>query len=156
MAREVMRRKAGDNEYLHKDFHGALSAGLIYLEERYGADAVREYLRDFAREFYAPSRDDLKKRGLLALKEHFEKTYEIEGGQVEIDLCEDQMVMEVAFCPAIDHMRKHGYEISPLWSETIGAVNQALCEDSDFEAELVEYDSQTGRSVQRFRRRRGP
>ena len=26
MPREVMRRKAADNPYLHKDFHGALSA----------------------------------------------------------------------------------------------------------------------------------
>ena len=38
--REVIRRNAADNVYLHKDFHGALSTGLAYLEQRYGAVLV--------------------------------------------------------------------------------------------------------------------
>ena len=50
-----MRRTASDNVYLHKDFHGALSAGIEYLHQRYGEDAVREYLRRFTLAFHAPS-----------------------------------------------------------------------------------------------------
>ena len=41
MAKEVMRRQASDNPYLHRDFHGALSAGIEYLDRHYGEDAVR-------------------------------------------------------------------------------------------------------------------
>ncbi len=47
MARQVMRREASDNEYLHRDFHGALSAAIEYLDRRYGEEAVRSYLREF-------------------------------------------------------------------------------------------------------------
>ena len=59
MAREVMRRHASDNEYLHKDFHGALSCGIEYLHEIYGEDAVRRYLHDFALSYYTPLRREL-------------------------------------------------------------------------------------------------
>ena len=48
MAKQVMRRNAADNEYLHKDFHGALSAGLEYLHDQYGEAAVREHVEDCA------------------------------------------------------------------------------------------------------------
>jgi len=42
MPKEVMRRQASDNRYLHRDFHGAMSLALEYLRIRYGEDAVRE------------------------------------------------------------------------------------------------------------------
>ena len=53
MGREVVSRAARDNRYLHKDFHGALSVGLRYLEREFGEEAVRQYLRQFAAEFYS-------------------------------------------------------------------------------------------------------
>ena len=59
----VMRRKAGDNKYLHKDFHGALSCGIEYLHRHYGKKAVREYLDAFASTYYMPLRRKVKKNG---------------------------------------------------------------------------------------------
>ena len=153
MTKEVMRRRAADNQYLHKDFHGALSAGLDYLAEHYGEQAVCDYLRQFTLTFYAPLREQLKKRGLVALKEHFEKIYEIEGSDIGIEFSEDEMILRVQACPAVTHMRGHGYKVSPLFYETTKTVNEALCEGSEFAAKLVEYDDQTGKSVQRFYRR---
>ena len=155
MTKEVMHREAADNQYLHKDFHAALSAGLDYLAEHHGQQAVRDYLRRFALTFYAPLREQLKKRGLVALKEHFEKIYEIEGGDIGIEFSDDEMILRVRACPAVTHMRGHGYKVSPLFCETTKTVNEALCEDSEFAAELVEYDGQAGKSVQRFYRRMG-
>ena len=75
MAKETMRRHASDNPYLHRDFHGALSVGIEYLHERFGEDAVREYLRAFTRAYYAPLIEAVKSRGLAALGEHFERIY---------------------------------------------------------------------------------
>ena len=63
MPKEVMRRNAKDNKYLHKDFHGALSVGLDYVKNNYGEEAVREYLRQFAEAFYSPLKEDLIRRG---------------------------------------------------------------------------------------------
>ena len=153
MAKEVMRRQAADNEYLHRDFHGALSTAIQYLDEHYGEEAVREYLRDFTNVFYAPLKQDLRARGLVALKEHWARVYEIEGGEIEMTLTADELVLRVAACPAVGHMHAQGYPVARLWSETTRTVNEALCAGSDFAAELVAYDQETGRSTQRFYRR---
>ncbi len=153
MPKEIIKRTARDNQYLHKDFHGALSVGLEYLEANYGEASVREYLRQFALEFYAPLKADLNRRGLVALAEHFEKLYETEGGRVEVTLSDDELRVEVEACPAVTHMRAQGYPVSPLFHETTKTVNEAICEGTPYTAELVDYDDQTGRSIQRFLRR---
>jgi len=148
-----MDRRASDNVYLHRDFHGALSAALIYLEERFGEDAVREYLRGFARAFYAPLRADLAERGLPAIADRLRRVYEAEGAHVSIELSDDELMVRVEACPAVTHMRDRGYAVSRLWRETISSVNEAICEDSAFDFDLVEYNEETGASVQRFYRR---
>jgi len=138
---------------MHKDFHGALSAGLEYLESNFGEAAVREYLRQFASTFYAPLTADLKQRGLVALQEHFGSIYEEEGGKATITLDDDELRIEVEVCPAVSHMGKHGYPVARLFYETTKTVNETICEDTPYAAELVAYDDQTGRSIQRFYRR---
>ena len=153
MAKEVMHRSAGDNAYLHRDFHGALSVGLEYLDEHYGEDAVREYLRQFALAFYAPLTDSLRRRGLVALVEHFHRVYDLEGGEIRFTLSDDELLVEVQACPAVAHMRKQGYPVARLFHETKAAVGKAICDGTAFDAELLEYDPDTGRSVQRFSRR---
>ncbi len=153
MAKQTMHRTAGDNEYLHQDFHGALSAGIEYVHEKYGEEAVREYLWQFARSFYAPLTDALNRRGLVALKEHFRNIYGLEGGEVRFALSEDELRVEVAACPAVTHMREQGYPVARLFRETTETVNQAICHETPFATELTEYDDETGRSVQRFYRR---
>jgi len=153
MAKEVMRRSASDNVYLHKDFHGALSAGIDYLDAHFGEQAVRDYLRQFTCSYYAPLKDALRTRGLAALREHFENIYEAEGGEIEVESSEDELVIRVAACPAVSHMREHGYGVARLWPETTRTVNEALCEGTPFEAELRDYDEETGRCVMLFRRR---
>jgi hypothetical protein len=151
--KEIIHRTARDNEYLHKDFHGALSVGLEYLETNYGQQAVRDYLRQFGRRFYAPLTADLKQRGLAALEEHFTRLYETEGGRVEVTSSDDELQIAVEACPAVTHMREQGYPVSPLFHETTRTVNEAICEGTPYAAELLDYDDQTGRAVQRFFRR---
>ena len=153
MTKEVMERRASDNDYLHKDFHAALSVGIEYLHKNYGEQAVRDYLREFANTFYAPLKEALKQYGLVAVKEHYEKIYKIEGGKVDITFSKDEFVLKVEACPAVVHMRQNGYIVADLFHETTKAVNEAICEGSDFVFELIEYDNQTGRSVQRFYRK---
>jgi len=153
MAREVVRKTARENRYLHKDFHGALSVGLEYLEDNFGEGSIREYLRQFTLAFYAPLTADLKRRGLVALKERFAKVYEEEGGKVAIALSEDELRIEVEACPAVTHMRERGYPVARLFHETTKTVNETICEGTSYTAELLDYDPQTGRGIQRFRRR---
>ncbi len=154
MVKQVMRRAAGDNEYLHQDFHGALSAGLEYLHEKYGEEAVRRYLWQFARTFYAPLTEAVERRGLVALEEHFREVYSLEGGEVRFVLSEDELRIEVDACPAVTHMRRRGYPVARLYRETTETVNRAICHQTPFAAELLQYDDETGRSIQRFYRSR--
>ena len=151
--KEVMNRTAGDNAYLHKDFHAALSTALFYLEETYGAEAVREYLRQFAATFYTGLKADLKRRGLIALQEHYAHIYKIEEGDVRFEATRDALTMHVTACPAVMYMREHDRPVSPLWHETTKTVNETICEGTPFMADLVDYDEQTGRSTVRFSRR---
>ncbi len=153
MTKEYMRRKASDNVYLHKDFHGALSNGIQFIHDKYGADAVRAYLRQFAAVYYAPLKAEIKTRGLPALKDYFEKMYRLEGGTIHLKCSENELCLEVEACPAVTHLRRHGYPVAELFYETTKTVNEALCENTPFSAELVRYDEADGHSIQRFYRR---
>lgn len=157
MPKQVMTRRASDNQYLHKDFHGALSLAIDYLDRNYGEAAVRAYLRQFTRSYYAGLTKQLSERGLIALAEHFERVYEIEGGSASIRLSEsgDELSIEVDECPAVSHMRERGFVIARLFVETTRTVNATLCKGTPFEYELLEYDPETGRSREVFRRRAG-
>jgi hypothetical protein len=152
--KQVMRRKAADNIYLHKDFHGALNQALIYVEKNFGVEAVREYLHQFARAFYSPLTERLREVGLAALKKHFKGIYAIEGAECRVEESQDELILRVPRCPAVTHIREMGLPLSPLFYETTGTVNETICEGTPFRAELLEYDQETGRSVQRFSRRR--
>lgn len=154
MAKEVMERRASDNKYLHRDFHNFMNLGINYLQKLYGDEGVREYLRDFASSFYAPLKDEIKERGLEAIKDHYEKIYTIEeaSDDMEIILSQDELIIKVSKCPAVSHMKSSGVEVSPLYYETLKTVNEVICEGSPFAYELVEYDKDTGKSVERFYR----
>ena len=153
MAKEIIRRSAADNFYLHKDFHGALSVGLAYLEQHFGADAVSEYLRQFALTFYAPLSQAIRERGLIALHEHLEQIYALEGGGIQLTCSQDELLLEVERCPAITHMRRQGYAVAPLFYETSRTVYAAICESTPFVSEWLRYDRQTGGCAVRFHRR---
>ena len=150
----IMTRKAADNEYLHRDFHGALNIALEYLRREFGRGAARDYLRRFALSFYAPIKRDIRRRGLGALKRRLEAIYAAEGGAIRLRGNRDELRAEVDFCPAVRHITKMGLKVSPLFVETERAVYEAICENTPFAFELLRYDKKTGRSVLRFSRRK--
>jgi len=156
MPKRVMTRRASDNKYLHKDFHGALSLAIDYLDRNYGEEAVTAYLRQFTRSYYSELIKQIAERGLIALAEHFRQIYEIEGGSASIRLSDtgDELFVEVEQCPAVAHMRRRGFKIARLFVETTKTVDETLCEGTPFECDLLEYDPDTGRSRERFRRSR--
>ena len=153
MAREIMTRTAADNVYRHMDFHGALSTGIAWIEQQYGAEAVREYVRRFARQFYASVTADIRARGLGALRRHLHLLYTREGGSVRIESSGGELLLEVSRNPAVDHMRAHGYEVAPLFFETSRTLFEALCENTPYAVQWQGWDQETGRCSARFFRR---
>ena len=154
MAKKVMRRKAADNVYLHKDFHGALNQALHYLHIKFGEKAVRDYLKQFAINFHAPLRQALAEKGLAALEDYFKCIYGLEGAECRMELSPDELTVIVPCCPAVAHIRKMGLPLSPIFCETTKTVYDAIVDGTPFKAELLEYVEETGRSVQRFTRSR--
>jgi hypothetical protein len=150
-----MERRAEDNVYLHKDFHKALNQALIYLEKNFGEQAVRDYLRTFARDFYSPLRLAIQEQGLDPLQKHFESIYAIEGGDVSIEPSDDgqQLDIKVRRCPALAHIQASGDVVSPLFHLTHEVVNEAICDGTPYQARLIDYDASTGACIQRFERR---
>jgi len=153
MEKKIMRRSAADNTYRHPDFHGALSNGIEYLDRTYGPDAVRAYLWQFATSFYEPLKEQMAARGLTPLGEYLNDLYTAEGGHVQLRSTADVLTVEVAGSPDVLHMRKQAYTVARLYKEVTQTVNEAICDGTAFRYELLEYDEETGRSVQRFSRR---
>jgi len=151
---EIMRRRASDNVYLHRDFHNALNIGLDYLNKHFGRGAVVEYLRQFAKSFYAPLSRKLRRRGLSALKAHLEHLYALENGTIRVVCARDELRFESEYCPAVKHIGKMKEKVSPFFIETERTIYEAVCEGTPFAYELVSYDPKTGKSVQRFYRRK--
>ncbi len=144
MSKEVISRKASDNTYFHKDFHIVLNFGIEYLYTNYGIESVREYLTEFADSYYSPLKESLIKKGLIALKNHYEKIYRIEGAEFKINFSSDKLDIYLFASPAVMHIKSSGQTVSPAYKETILTINKAICRNTPFECEMVEYNSLNG------------
>ena len=137
---------------VHKDFHGALSYGLQFVEESYGLEGMQEFLTGLAQGVYKTLCDDLRARGLDALQDHWKTIFDLEGGEYEMHLEGDTLVLIVKRCPAISHMKGQGYSIAAHYCEHTRIVNEAICAAAGYAAS-VEYDQDAGSCIQRFWRK---
>lgn len=150
MTKEVMSRGSSDNEYMHPDFHGALSTGIQYLHETHGPDAVIQWLQQVTDALYNPLKRDIRRRGLVAIREYIEDVYADEGGCVEFEQSDGELVVHIDWCPALAHIRENGYPVADMWVETTRTVYHRLVEDTPFGFELLQFDDQTGECRLRF------
>jgi hypothetical protein len=153
MTREVMTRSSSDNEYMHRDFYGALSTGIQYLQDTYGPDAVIQWLQQVTDALYNPLRRDVKSRGLVAIREYMEEIYAEEGGQVDFEQADGELKAHICQCPALTHIKENGYPVADMWVETTRTVYTRLLTNTKFGCELMDYDDQTGETTLRFFRR---
>lgn len=57
---KTMDRRASDNKYLHRDFHVSCDIGLNYIAEKYGKEAVKEYIYQFVDNYHSILSEKLK------------------------------------------------------------------------------------------------
>ena len=134
---------------VHQDFHGGLSYGLQFVEDRYGQEGLRDFLSGLADTVFKPLVEDLRARGLPALRDHWQTIFELEDADFELRMEGDTLVLDVRRCPAITHMKGHGYAVADHYCEHTRIVNEAVCKAAGY-ASSVEYDQEAGRCVQRF------
>jgi len=155
MGKISIDRRAADNKYLHRDFHAALDQGLMYLGERYGDNAVSDYLRSFAKGFYAPLIARARDVGFAALRQHIESIYEIEEASEAVTVVETdgELRVSVSACPAVAFMKSVGHTPSKWYKQTTSAVNETIADELDCGFSMISYDEETGAAEYRFFKR---
>lgn len=148
----VMDRRASDNEYFHRAFHGSLNKGISYLAKIHGEDHVRAYLTNFSNNFYRLVAEDAKKRGLVAIKEKILNTYKNEHASevVHTELTDDCLTVNVDYCPAEAYLRSVGVNPSPLYYLSTEVVMETLAKNSGYKFAMDHYDPTTGAAKYRF------
>ncbi len=153
MAKKVKNQKASDGTYYHPDFHTALNYGIDYLHKNFGEESVREYLRQFANAYFASLKKALLDKGLLAIKEHYEKIYAIENAVFEMHISDDELIIHLSESPAVMHIRAGGHPVSTLYHETVTTVNKEICKNTIYDCEVVDYNDENGAYQLRFYKR---
>ena len=150
----IMDRRAADNEYFHRDFHSSMNMGIHYVGQNYGLDAVKEFLTMFTGDVYRVVIADIKERGLAAIEAKIRDTYEKEKALevLKTELTEDALVVSVAECPAVKHLKATGREVSPWYRYTTEYVMAALAEAGGYTFTMESYDEQTGAAKYSFRK----
>ena len=95
----------------------------------------------------------INETGLLAIKNHYEKIYEIEDALFETSLTKDELYIHLSASPAVAHIKASGHSVAELYRETVATVNKTICKDTSFDVELLEYDEENGAYHLRFFRR---
>lgn len=145
-------RKASDNEYFHRDFHKTLDLGIKYIGEKYGEDAVTEYLTEFTETYHAPLLEQIRKEGLKALHDFIRQTYESEHASKECHmvLSDKELQVEIKECPVLRFFAKVGYEPSPWFYETTNTLNKTIADHTDLVYIPGPYDPKSGHTTYRF------
>lgn len=153
MSKQTLTRKASDNRYYHKDFHIELNFGIEYLKEKFGKEAVKEYLVQFADAYYSPLKKELKEKGLIAIKEHYEKIYKIEDAKFDMSFSPEELIIYLFASPAVMHIKSNGHRVSTLFRETVLTVNKTICRNTNYDVEMIDYNEKNGGYQLRFHRR---
>ena len=148
----IMDRRAGDNEYFHPDFHSSMNMGIHYLGEKYGIEDVNEYLARYTRNVYHREIADGKANGLSAIERKIKDTYRKEKAEDAVSISREGegMTVEVAYCPAVKHLRGTGREVSKWYVYTTETVMGVLADAAGYVFHMEAYDAETGRARYSF------
>ncbi len=138
--------KPEDNKYLHRDFHISGDLALRYCGEQFGDEAVIGFLESFTKKFYAPQIEDIKARGLVAIKEWIEKTYEVEEASdvLTTELTPDALIVTISKCPVVAYMRSLNQEPTRHYIEETRTVYRTAAEEAGFRFDMEYYTEDGG------------
>lgn len=141
---EVMDRRAGDNEYFHRDFHSSTNRGIRYLGEKYGETYIVDYLTQYTKHVYAHL--NIPEKGLNGIENLIRDTYQKEKAEdaLTITKTENGFAVKIAYCPAVKHLHNIGREVNPWFHYTTTVVMDTLAKECGAHFEMHFYDAETG------------
>lgn len=134
---------------VHKDFHGAMSYGLKYVHDSYGDSGVKEYLEELANTVYSPLSENLARKGLKVLENHWKKIFNLEEADCKLFYKDNVLNLRINKCPAISHMKKYNYEIFNKFCEHCKILNDEICRNAGYQSS-IEYAQNKGKCLQKF------
>ncbi len=138
--------KSEDNKYLHRDFHLSGDVALKYCGDRFGDGAVKDFLRDFTKYYFAPVIEKIKKVGLLAIEEWIKGVYEVEEASelLTTELTENKLTVTVKRSPVIEYMHSLNQAPSEYYIEETRTVYATVADECGYGFELEYYNEDGG------------
>lgn len=119
------------------DFYFVINATFRFIERRFGLDGLRRYWQQLGESYYAPVSAEWKRGGLAAIASYWRAFFQAEpGGNVEVKLNDDSVVIDVRACPAIRHLREHGRQIIPCYCQHCYYVSEAIAAAAGYAARI--------------------
>ena len=149
---EIQDVRASDNEYFHRDFHSGMNNGCEYVGSRFGEEELVAYLTRYTKNVYKPVFAAIKEKGLKAIEEKILDTYALEKypEAVKTTLDDTGLLVEVAFCPAVKHLRATGRDMSKWYPYSTTVVMESLAKAAGVTFVMDAYDHETGAARYRF------
>jgi hypothetical protein len=115
------------------DFYFANNAIFRHLHDRYGKEALVEYWRSLAEEYYRGRIEAWRSGGLAAVAEDWREYFAKEPqADVEVVLRENEVELIVRTCPAIKHLKDHSRPIVPYFCEHCDHTCGVMAERAGF------------------------
>lgn len=146
--------RASEHEYFHPDFHSSMNMGIEYLGRYHGQEDVKAYLERFARNAYKPVIQQMRADPLKALADKIRQTYTAEKAEdaLHLNMQDNRMLVQIAYCPAVKHLRATGREVSQWFFLTTATVMETLAKVGDLAFTMEHYDPETGTARYAFER----
>lgn len=113
------------------DFYFAINATFRFFLDNYGEIALDDYWRALGGGYYAPLAARFRAGGLDEAARYWSGFFAQEpGGEVAVTRTESAVEIDVAACPAITWLRRHGRKICPGYCRHCRHVSEAIAAQS--------------------------
>jgi len=116
------------------DFFFAVNAIFRHLHDQYGPQALTDYGRALAREYYRERIVAWRSGGLAAVADDW-RDYFAHEPQADVEVCADPTAVElvVRVCPAIKHLRDHCRDIVTCFCDHCDHTCGTMAEEAGLE-----------------------
>ncbi len=120
------------------DFYFAINATFRFIIEKFGIDSWKQYLETMGRSYFEPVNRGWKSGGLEAVAAYWKEFFAAEPNVV-VDICRDEneVVLNVVSCPALNHLRAHGRTPVKQYCQHCYYLGQARAQEADMEMRLT-------------------
>ena len=142
----IVDMKSEDNKYLHRDFHLSGDLALKYCGDKFGKEAVIDFLSNYVRCFYAPTIERIKKQGLSAMEEWIKGVYEVEEASdiLHTELSDGRLTVTIDKCPVIEYMHSLNQEPSEYYVEETRTLYATVAAECGYKFTLEYYNEDGG------------